>query len=319
MTQRTILAAFAAAFLALTLAGCSASADTGGGIGTVEMLPGQLPPSPIELDRYSSESSVDGATVAPGMGAVREGEQQDRAIVKSASVELSVESVQTSTSAAAEIAQDLGGTVDSQTLSNDGRSSEYADLTLRVPAAKLDDAITALGKLGEVRSEHISSMDVTESYVDLEARVQALSASITRLTALMDGAATTSDLIEAESALAQRQQELDGLNAQLVSLKGQVEMANVWVSLREASVLPGGGAQSFWGAILAGISSIGSFFVGAGIAAGYALPWLVLLGAVAIAIALPVRARRRRARTGASAVNQLSGKAADSVATGEVP
>ncbi|KAM9863571.1 hypothetical protein ACI1US_00501 [Leucobacter sp. BZR 635] len=318
MTKRHTRAAFAAALLAITLAGCSASAPSdGGSTGQVEVMPEQLAPGTGQSGAMSQDLS--GGVALPDLSAAIRDSQQDRAIVRSASIELTVKSAQTAAADAAKIAADLGGTVASQTLANDGQSAEYADLTLRVPAEKLADALSELAGLGELRSETRSADDVTDSYVDLEARVEALSASITRLTELMEGAATTSELIEAESALAQRQMEFDGLNAQLEALTDQVEMASVWVSLREGSALPGGGPQTFWDAILAGFASIGSFFVGLVVSAGFALPWLVLLAVIALAILIPIRLRRRRARNDQSPEKALSTEATDSVATDHKP
>lgn len=318
MSHRRSSSSIAAVLLALTLAGCSAGApNDDGSTGLVEVAPAPPAPGAAQLD--DSTGAADGNTLEPDGGTARPGTAQDRAIVRSASVELTVTSARAAATDAARIASDVGGIVESQSLASDGQSAQFADLTLRVPAEKLDEAIAALTGLGEVRSETRTSDDVTEATVDLEARVTALTASIERLTDLMAGAATTSELIEAESALAQRQQDLDGLNAQLESLKGQVEMASVWVSLREASALPGGGPQTFWDAILVGMNSIGSFFVGLVIALGVALPWLVLAAVIGFAILIPIRRRRRRARIDAPPGKALSKKPADSVATDDTP
>ena len=317
MAHRRFASAAAATLLALTLAGCSASAPyDDGNTGPVDVAPAPSAPGAAQLD-MSAEATHDNRFTSEPDAAP--GSVQDRAIVRSASIELTVTSARTSAAAAAQIAQDLGGTVESQSLAHNGQTAELADLTLRVPVAKLDAAVTELAALGDVQSETRSADDVTEATVDLEARVAALTASIDRLTDLMTGAATTSELIEAESALAQRQQELDSLNAQLDSLKGQVEMASVWVSLREASALPGGGPQTFWDAILLGFASIGSFAVGLVIALGVALPWLILVALIALAIIVPIRRRRRRARTDPAPGKALSKKPADSVATDDTP
>lgn len=318
MSLRRFHSAVAAALVALTIAGCSATApDDGGSTGLVEIAPEPFPPGAAQLD--VSPEIADDNLFEPDRGAALPGAAQGRTILRSASIELTVTSARTSAADAAQIAQDLGGTVESQSLASEGTTAELADLTLRVPAERLDEAVAELASLGDVRTESRSADDVTEATVDLEARVEALAASVARLTELMAGADTTSELIEAESALSQRQQELDGLNAQLDSLKGQAEMASVWVSLRESSALPGGGPQTFWDAILLGFTSIGSFAVGLAIALGVALPWLVLVALIALAIIVPILRRKRRARTDSSPEKPLGRKPTDSVASDDRP
>ena len=104
-----------------------------------------------------------------------------------------------------DLAERLGGYVDSQTVSEAGEDSRArATLSIRVPADKFDAAFDALGDVGEVVNQSRSATDVTLQYVDLEARVDALQGSVDRLTELMSGAATTGELIEAEAALSQR-------------------------------------------------------------------------------------------------------------------
>lgn len=215
-------------------------------------------------------------------------------IIRGASVSLIVTSVADAAAEVSAVANNHDGSVASQNLWNDGARSSSGDLTLRVPADTLDAVVTALADIGMVNHTSLSADDVTAQHVDLQARVSALEGSITRLTSLMDSSATTSELIEAESALAQRQQELDGLRAQLDWLEDQVAEATVYVSLTERSALPGG-PSSFGAAFTDGLSSIGAFFAAAFIALGFALPWLALIALLALAVWLLVRARRRRA------------------------
>lgn len=195
-----------------------------------------------------------------------------------------------------EIARTLGGSVEQETVTEATASAgPSATMLLRVPADEFDAAFAALADVGEPVAQNRSATDVTLQRVDLEARVAALQASVDRLTALMAGAATTGELIEAESALAQRQQELDGLRAQLDALTNQVEMSTIWVSLETKRALPGGPAN-FWEGLLAGLQSIVTAASAGLVIVGILLPWLVLGGVVALVVVLIVRAARRRGR-----------------------
>lgn len=58
-----------------------------------------------------------------------------------------------------------------------------------------------------------------------------MTTSIERFKQLISAATNTADLIAAETALAERQAELDSLNAQLKYLSDQVEMSVIYLSL----------------------------------------------------------------------------------------
>lgn len=220
-----------------------------------------------------------------------------RSVIRSGDISIQVGDPAEAAAEVTEIADRLDGYVESESIGRgDEGSSSSAFLTLRVPADRLDEAFDALGGVGTVLSQSRSASDVTTQHVDLQARVSALEESIERLTELMSGAATTSELLEAEAALSQRQQELDGLRAQLESLEGQIEQATVSVSLTTKSALPGG-PDNFWDGLVAGWNSLVSAGAGALVVIGILLPWLVILGVIALAIVLIVRARRRARRS----------------------
>lgn len=224
-----------------------------------------------------------------------------RSVISTGDISIEVSDPESAADEASGIAKNLGGSVESMTVRRaSGGAAAGADLTLRVPNERLEDAFKELEGIGEVVSQNSSAVDVTAEYVDLRARVAALEKSVQRLTGLMAGADTTADLLEAESALSQRQQELDGLRAQLQSLEGQVDEATIAVSLRTKSALPGGGPANFWEGLLAGLDSLAAAGAGALVALGILLPWLVLAGVIALAVVLIVRGGRRRRRARAA-------------------
>lgn len=311
MTSKRFAASLAAALLALGLAGCSAASP--------EVAVG---PVPLQPDVGGSSAVAEGSLADSGdltrLGAETSQPSAVRSIARTANVTMTVTSARAAAQEIGALAERLGGSVTAQTLTGEGGTVFAGDIGIKVPTDKLDDAIAELGKLGNITSEQRSSDDITEMHVDLKARVAALEASVDRLTQLMEQSATTSELIEAETALSARQQELDGLRAQLESVEGQVTEASIWVSFGEASALPGGGPRTFWDALQASFSSIGTFFIGAFIALGFALPWLVLAALIALAIIIPIR-RRRRARATPPAEKPLSADSTESVAEPDAP
>lgn len=309
MKHTRLLTAVAAALLVLPLAACSAM--TGGG---------SSQPDHASAGGASSEDSARDSSAVNAMAGDRaelsaESPASDsRSIIRTANLDLEVTSTADAAKEIATITAKLGGEVVSQNISSAGDSAEYGDLAIRVPTAKLDQTIAELSQVGKVRSENRSAQDVTSEHVDLKARVAALKTSVERLTKLMANAGSTTELLEAESALSQRQQELDGLSAQLKALEGQIEQADVYLTLSEPSALPGGGPQNFWDAVTAGVSGLGAFLAGALIALGVALPWLVVFGSIAAAIYFPIRARRKRRQKPRTAPIDAQTESAESVA-----
>jgi hypothetical protein len=303
MKRRIALPIVLAAVLVAPLAACSAQSGAG-----LPSTSHEMPTPFTELDRgVVAEDSA-----APATGSTS-GSRADRSVIRTGDVSLEVADPRAAADEIAEVAERLDGGVESSTVRRAGGevgdvgpgAAAAADVTIRVPEDRVDEAFEALSEVGEVLSQSRSEFDVTTEHVDLQARVAALEESVDRLTELMAGAATTSELLEAEAALSQRQQELDGLRAQLKSLEGQVDEATIHVSLQTRSALPGGGPANFWEGLLAGFGSLGAAGSGALVLAGILLPWLLVAAIVALGIVLIVRtARRRRARSADAAPQQ---------------
>lgn len=299
-----ITALLMATLLCAPLAACTAS---GSGADMTTVMPsGEFVRDGITGDSIagsSAQSEMDGSLSAATIAST-----EGRSIISNGSISLEVRETQAAASEVLEITEALGGHIESQSIG--GVNSEYAQLTLRVPADRFDDAFAQLREVGEVQNEDRSASDVTMQHVDLKARVGALEASIERLTELMAGAATTSELLEAEAALSQRQAELDGLRAQLQQLEGQINEATIWVSLGVKSAPLPGGPSNFWEGLVSGAKALVAFAAGAIVVLGMALPWLAVFGVLAAAVVLLVRGiRRRRPAADRSAASTAPGDA----------
>ncbi|MCV7411221.1 DUF4349 domain-containing protein [Mycobacterium florentinum] len=193
---------------------------------------------------------------------------------------------------------DAGGRVDSRS-ERSGSSSPAVDLVLRIPADKLDGVLADAKKLGTVESMSIGHNDVTSQRVDLDARIEALQTSVNRLLDLMRRAGSVADLLAAESALTQRQADLDSLRAQRASLGDQISYATINVNL---SAQPTVARQGFLGALEHGWQSLTSTAYGVVLAVGFLLPWTPGLAILVLIVALVLRRRpfRRGQRPGKS-------------------
>jgi len=164
-------------------------------------------------------------------------------------------------------------------------------ITISVPSSSLDATIALIEKVGDVQFRNSSSEDVTGTYVDTEARVKSMTASVARIRDLLSRATTVNDLVSLENELSQRQAELDGLTAQLANLKDSVTMSPISISLSTDDFEPvaaGGflaGLKSGWSAFTASASVLVT-------ALGAVLPFAVAFGLVLGPVVWWLRRRR---------------------------
>lgn len=173
---------------------------------------------------------------------------------------------------------------------------QSAWITVRVPADALTDTIAGLAAAGEVTATQIDRRDVTTEAVDLRARVSSLEASVARLTELMGQATSTADLIAAESALSERQGELESLRQQLTWLDSQVAMSSLTVTITEPTPATTANPAGFGDGVGAGWNGLVATLNGLVVAVGFLLPWLGVLAVLAL-IVWGVRGVVRRRRT----------------------
>ncbi|MFE7845140.1 DUF4349 domain-containing protein [Microbacterium sp. NPDC057407] len=167
-------------------------------------------------------------------------------------------------------------------------------ITVRVPSDDLAALIDELSDVGDVTSSTIDRQDVTEQTVDLRARIDAAQASVDRLTGLLAEATSVADLIAAESALAERQAQLESYQQQLKMLEGQVAMSSLAVSLQPQPENVEADPAGFADGVLAGWNGLVATLNGIVIALGFLLPWLAVAGVIALIVWLVVRSVRRR-------------------------
>ena len=184
-------------------------------------------------------------------------------------------------------------------LSSQTEGSTTGTLTIRVPAARFDDAIGQVGALGTVESSSVTGKDVTNEFVDYRAHLQNLAGRRTVLRALLARTTTIGESLTVVNQLEDVQLQIDEIEGQLRFLNNQVAESTLTVDLREQSA-PAGENRTNEGIQNPSLSraldrAIQGFF---GILAtiivglGYLLPLAVIAGVVAGVVML-VRRRGR--------------------------
>jgi hypothetical protein len=157
----------------------------------------------------------------------KSGAVSDRLLVKTAELRVAVEAVATAADSASALAQGMGGYVAGSSVAGE----ESAHLDLRVPAARLDEALDALAALGEERARSVAASDVTAEVSDLEATLANQRALRDRLRALLARAQKVEEVLEVERELTRLQTEIDGGEARLTRLRTGVALSALGLEL----------------------------------------------------------------------------------------
>ncbi len=221
----------------------SEAGTTGGGDGfaatTVPGLADSAGPSapgsdPQLLETVAPDADVASRNEAAGGGTAASQLQDSAQVVKTGSVTLEVDegaydrSVDLLTTKVA----GMGGYVSqSSTSRTDDRPA--GSLVLRVPAARFDQLMVDLRKLGKVVDEDSQGVDVGGQVADLDARLSALRATRDKLTAILAKAGSVDETLTVQDRITGVQTQIEQLEGQQRLLQDQVQMSSITVSLAE--------------------------------------------------------------------------------------
>ena len=156
----------------------------------------------------------------------------ERLIVREGSIRLSVEDVPQTASDITGIVEAEGGWV--QSVSIDGpEGQDGATVVVRVPVDRFDAFMSAVRLLAVlVLSEQASSDDVTEEYVDQDARLRNLQRTEIQLLALMDRAGSIEDILRVQTQLTTVGRDIETLQGRLQFLERSAAESRIEVTLR---------------------------------------------------------------------------------------
>ena len=282
--RRTLIGSTVLLAAALALTGCSAGAADR----PEEATPASTrSPRPPTASRRRRRRGVARPTEAASATA-------DRQVIITGNVTITAEDPIAASRDAIRIVETAGGRVDGRTEYAPTEPDQgSATLQLRIPADKLTATLDKLEELGRADEVSLSTSDVTVESQDLDARINALRASIERLNGLMAQATDIDDLITLESAISSRQGELESLEAQQRYLADQVSMSTISLYLRSDAEAPKTTPGDFWSGLATGWNAFVGFWAGLLVVLGVLLPWLITLAVIAALIIWIVRRRRR--------------------------
>ncbi|HLV72145.1 MAG TPA: DUF4349 domain-containing protein [Vulgatibacteraceae bacterium] len=215
-----------------------------------------------------------------------------REVVHSAELRVRAGDVGASAAKAKQMVTGAGGYVERETSRTRPPRSE---LRLRIPADRYTELLDRLGtELGSKLSLTQEAEDVTGEVADVAARVRSAEASLASFRKLYERADSIDEIIRLEREIAEREADLEALQAREKSLKNRTGFATVTVTLvgevpPDEEDEPRGG---FVGGLQSGWAAFTSFVGGVALVLGWLLPFLV----TAAVLGLPVLLLRHRIR-----------------------
>jgi hypothetical protein len=213
----------------------------------------------------------------------------DRQVIKTAHLSIEVDDFHVAIKEVEQITAKAGGYVLSSSSYVTGTGHRRGGITIRVPETGFLSVIDDLEKIGEVKSKSASGQDVTEEYIDLEARLKNYEKQEARLLEILSKAEKVEDILKVEEQLGRIRGEIERLTGRLKYLNERIEMATITVELYEPEPI----TQS-WGlrnalklAVAGFITTVNALIV----FIGYALP----LAAIGAAVLFLYRRRKIKA------------------------
>jgi hypothetical protein len=169
----------------------------------------------------------------PG-GAVAKAAGANRKIIYTATVDLVTDNLNTLEPKLIALVSEAGGFVAETNQTGSAGGQRSATWKIRVPVDNYDGFLQKTRQLGEVRSVHVNSQDVTEEFVDVTARVSAKKVQEQRLIDLIKNATgNLEEVLKVEGELARVRSEIERMEGRLRVLKDQTELTTVTVSVSE--------------------------------------------------------------------------------------
>jgi hypothetical protein len=157
-----------------------------------------------------------------------------RKIVRNGSLELLVNDLGQSITKIGSLVTGAGGYVEKPTQSNS--SGHSANLTVRVPAARLDPVMAEVkGLATTVDREAVEARDVTREYIDLDARLRNAQAEEAQYLLILKRATTIKDTLDVTEKLSDVRGRIEQMQGEMKFLAAQIEMSSLEISLRAES------------------------------------------------------------------------------------
>jgi uncharacterized protein DUF4349 len=248
------------ALAAAVVVGCSQTPEGGGGAGGGG---GGAVPLPDESGAagggdIGSAAPIDLPPIGPS-------------VIKTADLQVEVDGLDAAMDGATRVATRYGGFVVSS--ATEGEESQRGSVMIRVPSDRFEEALGDLRGLGEVQRQRVEGQDMSQEFVDLEARLRNLDAQETVLLGLFKDAVSVTDTIRVQRELSGVQLQIEELQGRLRYLRDRTALGTITVGLAGAGAAAPGPLDEALDRAVQGFLNV---LAGLVVALGYVAPFAII-------------------------------------------
>ncbi|MTI84918.1 MAG: DUF4349 domain-containing protein [Firmicutes bacterium] len=202
----------------------------------------------MSADQGAKEDSVEQNEI--GNSAEASLPNTDRKIIKNGELSIYVPDIIDTLNDVEEKVSQLDGYTSESSLNNNGDDRRNGRITIRIPTENFTQMLQWLSNTGKVQNKRIYTEDVTEEYIDLEARITNLKAQEKRLQEILTKAETVEEILKVEKEIERVRGEIDSLSGRLKYLQDRLAFSTIKLTLQESvtasSTLSTPGFNSFF-------------------------------------------------------------------------
>jgi hypothetical protein len=165
-------------------------------------------------------NDADAAKAVAATKAVSDAPRSAAMLIYTATLAMAVYQVEPGLDAVEKVARDMGGYLSAR---------QDTSITIRIPRDRFEETLARIQKLGDVTHRDIKAQDVTDEYVDLQARLKNAYAIRDKLTDLLARAAVK-DALDIEKELGRVTEDIERMEGKLKLLRDQIAFSTVTVT-----------------------------------------------------------------------------------------
>lgn len=164
----------------------------------------------------------------------------ERKIIRNADLQLEANAPEEAQAAITRIADGKGGFVVESTQSSSDTKATTRDtvtMTVRVPSAKFDEALSEIRQAASrVIVESVKGQDVTEEFIDIEARLKTQKALEAQFLEIMKRSNSVEDALNVQTEIARVRGEIEKIEGRKRFLESQASLSTIKIKLQTPAV-----------------------------------------------------------------------------------
>ena len=217
------------------------------------------------LDLYDGLMLANGKSFGFQQNAVSLEKQENFKVIKESYLAFETDNLDKTFSEIVSIIKKYEGYIQDDS-SNKNYNRTTRRLIIRIPTVNFQNTIDSVSaKVAYFDSKQITLKDVTEEFIDLEARLKAKQELEKRYLELLKKAKNVSELLEIERELSHIREEIEAKQGRLKYLQNKVSLSTINIEFykitSESKVTKSYGSK-MWSAIVSGFDGMSSFFLG---------------------------------------------------------